>query len=337
MDRFVHSFVFYFLIVLTITTQNLTAFASVFHYSATPEEECNSIDFRNSFSLKIRNQHEVAWCFAHSAADYLQYTFKLPDQISAADIAINYSKSNWSKFSNFLVRVFKKSHRNEPNEDGLIKFAVQKILPQGYCLEKLLPSETWTFIDTNTKQRKEVEILDAVSDIFNLLNKVKKGEINNAQELPFFYSFEKIDQELFFKLLLTSKKKNVLEKIRNAACINERVPYPHNLKIKMEFKNKNIFENMNQEFENQNPVSIDFYSKILKNIDKQVNPFGSLHTVLLYGRNFDYKTNECRYLIKNSYGENCSTYDSKLKCEAGYIWIPEHTLFKSMTSQVIFH
>ena len=104
----------------------------------------------------------------------------------------------------------------------------------------------------------------------------------------------------------------------------------------MQFRSKRIFQKMNQSFDRQNPVSIDFYSKILKGIDAPVNVLGSLHTVLLYGRKYDETQNQCHYLIKNSYGEGCNGYDARLQCEKGYIWIPESTLFRSMTSQVIF-
>jgi hypothetical protein len=317
------------------STVNASQAKGLFNYVPTSASACSEVDFRKTFPLIIRNQKSVSWCFAHSTADLLQYLEQTPIQISAADIAINYSKSDWSRFLHFFKRMLNASDRARPAETGLAKFAAQMIIPQGYCPESVFPSEDWQRINADGTQVSE-EIIDATSTIFELQKSVQNGEIATANDLPYYYSFKHIDRDTFFELLLNTQKLKVLEAFRNAACNGERIAFTHHADIYMNLRSSSIFQNINASFDASMPMTIDFFATILKDIDAPTDVTKHFHTVLLYGRHYDSIRGECRYLLKDSYGPDCSRYDPKLQCELGYLWIPESTLFRTMTSTVIY-
>jgi hypothetical protein len=79
-------------------------------------------------------------------------------------------------------------------------------------------------------------------------------------------------------------------------------------------------------------MAIDFFSGIFDDYSHYKRKLDDLHTVHLYGRKFDPGTQECVYLMKNSYGEDCSRYDPRIQCERGYLWFPENRLYPTLTS-----
>lgn len=315
------------ILVLCIASFILSATAQ-----ATTESECAPVDYRNSFSLKHRNQKKVAWCFAHASADNLQLLEKTQTQISAADIAISFSSTNYSKILNFLM-----GNTSAP-EYGLAFKAIKMLEKQGYCPESVFPSEDWEKVANNSSQSQKIEVAIAAKEIFKLHKEIHRrqqmGEIVKVEDFPFYYRFKNVDQKTFAKLMVNSSKTRLLENLRQTVCANSRVSFKHALNPKMSFGGKKTLSNINQNLSNRLPASIDFNSKMLKNIDNAHIAL-SLHTVAVMGRKFDTVTNQCQYLIKDSYGEQCDKYDPRLKCENGYIWIPENILTKSTTSGVV--
>jgi hypothetical protein len=295
----------------------------------TSVEECGSVDLRYQVNLKMRNQRSLAWCFAHAAADNLQYTDRALEQVSAADIAIHYAKSSSSKFINLFQS---DSDDDSPRQFGLSKFASEMIVKEGgYCPERYLPSDEWSKINRDGESVM-VEIRQATREIQQLLGQVKKKEIISASELPFYYSFLDINKEQFFNLLLKSKSDDLYEDLRVLACQNHRVPFHSKLKFSMYLFN--LVSHMNKSLDKNKSFTIDVYNQIFRNIDADGSGLGNLHTVLVYGRRYNTSLNQCQYLVKNSYGENCGGYDPRLECDKGYFWFPETTLKKNMISAV---
>jgi len=307
-------------------------------YYSTSENECSTVDFRETFPLKMRNQHEVSWCFAHAASDYLQYAYHLNEQVSAADIAINYSQTSTSKLIHFFKGLLSKDARLLPAQTGFIKIAVNKIVPQGYCPESALPSDEWSRIKTSDGSESKVEISQSILDTFNLQKLIKKGELTTSSQLPWYFKFKNMNQDQFFDILKNSKRTQLMLNIRSAACANERKPFGTTLlDSDFQIRGKHIFKNMNASFDRQMPVTIDFFSDLFRHFDHPVNNLSNMHTVLVYGRKYDTNSGQCNYMIKDSYGVQCTNYDPKIKCEGGYVWLPENKLFHAMTSQLIIY
>lgn len=300
-------------------------------------EGCTSVDFRQEFPIKMRDQKSLAWCFAHASADNLQFAEGAPVQISAADIAINYGKSSSSKIINLFQRWTSKSSSSgdRPNEYGLAKFASQMIIKQGYCPESYFPSEDWQKVSANG-QIQSVEISRATQEIYALANDVKNRKINGPNQLPYFYQFKNINAEIFYNILAKNDKSQVLDHIRMAACDSVRVPFRKDIDVDMKLNFGGMLKAMNQSLSSGQTFSVDLYSQIFSNIDNNKNNLTNLHTVMVYGRKYDAARKQCLYMVKNSYSESCSGFDPRLNCDKGYLWFPGSVLQKNMTSAVFF-
>ncbi|NDG83911.1 MAG: hypothetical protein EBX52_02610 [Proteobacteria bacterium] len=315
------------------TTSTLYEATASAHPLSTSQSECTSVDLREDFPVKMRNQNGISWCYAHAAADLLQFTYRIPEQISAADIAINYAESDASKVITFFKRIFSSSSRAEPPQTGFIRKAIKKTLPEGYCPESFLPSDVWTRVDAKSGNRSKVAILDAILDSYQIQKKVRGGGIRNPDDLEHYYEFPHVNRDQFFDLARNSKKASFLYRLRGLACSGERKPYPGaSLDLDFQLSGRRVFKRINSSLSRRSPVGLDFFSGIFEDYDHYKRKLDDLHTVLLYGRNFDAGLNECVYLMKNSYGEDCSRYDPKIKCEKGYLWFPESRLYHSMVS-----
>lgn len=318
---------------LNILSILYTSYSYAGFFVPTSENDCTTVDLRQDFYLKMRNQQETSWCFAHAASDLLQFTYKIPEQISAADIAINYSETNVSKTLSFIKKLFG-NHNQTPAETGFIKLAIDDILPQGYCPESSLPSEKWLKIEGSGTQA-EIEITEAISETLALQEKIHRDHIQTSDKLPWYFKFENITKETFFDILSKTSRKKLFAKIRESACFNHRKPFSNSIiNTKFSVKNKNIIKSIHQKLTQRLPVTIDFFSDVLRNYENPKKRIDELHTVLIYGRKFDHKKEQCMLLVKDSYGEQCKKYDQSIECEGGNLWLSEEKIFNSMTSSL---
>ena len=330
---FLKTILSYFFILFTVVFNSFYSVANQFEPSS--PSYCSNIDLRQDFELKMRNQQETSWCFAHAASDLLQFQYRISEQISAADIAISYSETDISKAITNLKKIF--GNRNKtPAETGFIKIAIDNILNQGYCPESALPSEKWLKVDRNGNQT-EIEITQAISEIADIQEKIQRKDYKGPNELPWYFKFENINQETFFNTLLSTSKKNIFTRLKDIACFYTRKPFP-NLELNPVFKlkSKNNLQSIHQMLDNRTPVTIDFFGDVLRNYKNPKKRINELHTVLVYGRKFDSEKNKCMFLIKDSYGEQCNKYDKLIECEKGNLWLAEDKIFNSMTSSLIF-
>jgi hypothetical protein len=311
-------------------------FAPASHASHIPSTatECSEVDLRPVFPQDIRNQGEISWCYANAAADYLQFLHRIREPISAADIAIRYSGTDVSKLITFFQRIFSRESRSAPPETGLMALAIKKAIPEGWCPESYLPSFEWNRIDASSGSIKKQDIMKSILETYSLQKAVLSGKLRTASELPAYFEFPQIDRDTFFKILKQSRKSSLLSEIRSHACKGARRPYPGRAQAEFRIKGKQIFHRIHQALNRQEPISIDFFSDIFHRYDGYRRKISDLHTVLIYGRKFSHETGECMYLMRNSYGTDCSQYDPRISCEAGYLWFPERKLFSTLTSTV---
>jgi hypothetical protein len=296
-------------------------------YYLTQAEQCSTIDLRTEFLFKMRNQGDVSWCYANAASDYLQYHFKIAEPISAADIAIRYNLRPWPRLLRWLSG-------GKFAETGFIRSALWDAVDSGYCPEEVFPSEHWIKRDAKGVAQ-EVQLKEAIEDLFSLQEQIQDGFYLNASELPYTYEFKTVSKEVLYDLLANASAKSLLNELRLTACEKNRKPYPDSIgAIGMRLKGRNTFNRINGLLNIKMPVTVDFFYGFLNNVSSYKRNLSELHTTLLVGRRFQPQSGECQYLIKNSYGPDCSEYDPSHTCEGGYIWVNENALYRAMTSYV---
>lgn len=308
----------------------LTLASDAFAYYSTPESLCTPIDLRTEFPMKIRDQGAINWCYAHATADYLQFYNRLPVQISAADVAIYYNRRFWPRFLQFL-------NGDLVAQTGLIRDSLRDLSKTGYCPEEYLPSDRWIkkHQDGALTHTEAVDLKVATQEIAELSEMVSLGIYTQLSDLPFVYVFKDVSAEQFFEILSRHPLRNLFNELRAQACDAHRTPFPNLIpKSRMHFRGKNTFVRINHVLDQHLPVSVDFFYQVLENQDEFKRKFGEIHTTLLTGRRFNAESGECQYLIKNSYGTDCSSYDPRHQCEGGNIWVNESVLYRAMTSYV---
>jgi len=272
----------------------------------------------------VRNQGKISWCYAFTAADMLQYTFGISDKISAADIATHYNTSTVGKVMDLFLNY------GQPHETGFNKVALIQGMKDGYCSESSFPSEEW--IKVSGGKEEKILMPKAIEEIKELYQMRKGLNLNN---LPFYFKFNHIDKKTFLSILKSKNKiKHFFTELRNKACENDRFEFDKRLKVKMVFRNKNIFKRIHSQLELGRIVGIDYDSRVLLNTQNQSIKISELHTSSIIGRRWNAEKNSCEFLLRNSWGEGCQRYDESIECQEGNVWLGESSLFRNMTSIV---
>ena len=89
-----------------------------------------------------------------------------------------------------------------------------------------------------------------------------------------------------------------------------------------------LFEDINKHLENKNILKSGYGACLL--YIRNHNGSGCGHASTVVGRRFNKKSSECEYLIRNSWGRGCSSYDSSLDCDQGNVWVPKSVLVKGL-------
>src|SRR5690606_20228304 len=156
--------------------------------------------------------------------------FKLPEKISAADVAINY---NSSEIGQLLRRLYLRVNRNQgelesfmmAHQTGFSQVALEKSMQEGYCPERMFPSESWQKMTrVNGKwEGTQSDLKSAMLEIYQLIKKAKTLTIHN---LPFFYSFKNIETpESFLELIQNETIETFYFALRSKVCQFDRIKF----------------------------------------------------------------------------------------------------------------
>lgn len=311
----------------------------VFAYTPTSQQDCTQLELRNETLAEVRNQHDVSWCYAFTGADMLAHTFNVPEKMSAADIAIGYNETRIGRFVRWLdLNLLKRKEpqiRQMPHQNGFNKVSLINAMRDGWCPERIFPSESWTKMSRTQDgwEQAQVPLAQAMIEI-SALHEVKKSL--SAQNIPYYYSFKNIDAPSFVQLLQNKSMSGFYSSLRRAVCRDDRYAFDYKWKVKMVIKNPRIFSRVSEQLETGRIVGLDYDSRILNNSSNRGIKISELHTSSVVGRRWSASNNSCEYLIRNSAGNDCgnSGYDPSYDCDAGNLWLGESEIYKNMTSIV---
>ena len=310
-------------------------------YKATSEKSCLPLDLRTPLLKDIRNQKAISWCYAFTGADMLEYTFDLSEKISAADIAINYNDSDLGSFIRWITSTFGGARPTPgnptfmmPHQNGFNKVAMERGMRDGFCPERVFPSESWTKMvrDGNGFREQKSDLRPAMLEIFELIQKQK---ILTVENLPFYYHFKNIESPAEFLALIKVKNADSFySKLRQEVCKHDRIPFPKKFPVVMDFKNSATFVSMNKSLDQGRLVGMDYDDRITSNRNNRGVMMNELHTSAIVARRWNAEKKECAYLIHDTRGKGCSRYDQSYECLGGQIWVEESLLYPNMVSTV---
>lgn len=324
-----------------LLTLIFTQFAFAGSYQQTSKDHCPAIDLRDQHLKEIRNQKKVSWCYAFTAADMLTYTFDLPEKASAADVAINYNDSSLGQFTRWLIRTFgRNATQGEqenfmmPHQTGFNKVALDRAMRDGYCPERVFPSEAWTKMSREGSNwlESKADLRTSMLEIFTL---IKEQQNLNAANLPFYFHFKNVESpEAFLNLIKASNSSNFYSNLRKVVCQNDRIKFADRLETVMYLKDALTFSVMNKQLNHSRIIGIDYDSRLLEDSQNSSVSLSRLHTSSIVARRWNETQHECQYLVRDSYAKQCRKYDVCYECEGGQVWIDESKIYSNLLSFV---
>ncbi|WP_413560460.1 C1 family peptidase [Bdellovibrio sp. HCB209] len=292
--------------------------------SAYERKACTPVDIRKDMP-PVRNQDSTGWCYAFNAADLASY--KLKKNISAADIALE-NQDNW-------IDALDRSYNKKSPVDltgGFTNAALKKSLKTGFCLESDLPSED----NSSGDFAQTLRSIDSQGRAKIASGSLSCGELYETSK-TLFPSATLTDLR---SVLEISSKANFTNNLREKTCKNRiKADFTvENFYIKndaggntpgstQERKAANIID---EQISAKNPVSLyidanAFYDRRAPATNQ--DNIGA-HAVTVVGRRFNEKSGQCEYLLRNSWGTGCSSYDKSYQCENGNFWMKKTDMLR---------
>lgn len=310
----------------------------VWAYSPTAQNDCSALDLRSTQLNNVRDQKDVSWCYAFTGADMLADTFDTPERISAADVAIGYNQTKFGLITRWLnLNIIGRSKPNIAvlaHQTGFNKFSLEKAMHEGWCPERVFPSEAWTKMTRTQDGWRESQVnLDKAMIEIGALHEARQNI--SAENLPYYYKFKNVDPEKFVEMLQTKNIANFYSALRENVCRDERQPFNTKWEVKMVVKNPFLFKRVSEQLEMGRLVGLDYDSRLLQDSSYRGLKSVRLHTSSVVGRRWNGQKNSCEFLIRDSHGEKCgSKYDPSYECDAGNVWIPESLIYPGTVSIV---
>ncbi|MBL6988432.1 MAG: hypothetical protein ISR65_01565 [Bacteriovoracaceae bacterium] len=243
-------------------------------------------------------------------------------------------------------------------EGGWEHKAIKAAMARGFCLEKDLPSYDFKFA------QKANEYISVLNEIEKLVGDFKLWAKKNAILDKGLSQFR--FKDLLAPLSHEARSKYVRKFLEEEVCSDQNLEYIGQLfpglkvsdlaeilvnsleirditnkmikkscknRIQKQFKihNEAVFgekaiDKIDQILSNGDITGIGYYPYVLG--EQGYGSTRSGHSSSIVARKFNDDTGVCEYLIRNSWGPDCTYYDPELKCEEGQIWVPEERLEK---------
>ncbi|MBL7545303.1 MAG: hypothetical protein JNL11_15905 [Bdellovibrionaceae bacterium] len=152
----------------------------------------------------------------------------------------------------------------------------------------------------------------------------------NCCKSAFNSLFPNLEEQKILDISRAVSRDALLKALSDEAC-KPRIKMDN---IEVGFKGKSflgdtteVFNEIDTQLNRRNILGMAYNAKLLYN--KEAKDFGG-HMSVVVGRRYNRQNGECEYLIRNSWGRGCSSYDAHYTCEAGNIWMPKSVLAKGI-------
>ena len=287
-------------------------------------ESCAPKDLSSRLGM-VRNQTDIGWCYAFSAADLVTFkigpsTSNFSRKISAADLAFQNNRENYRE------RAETYGVNNADQEGGWMAAALKSALKHGgYCPEKDAPSEDFAY-GLLKETVAEVEGFKVESQYNELPDERFCLAYDRTSEL-----FPNLTVKDFRDILMMIGDRNLefFEKLDDKNCRDKRNAYGITASSvhELNFKNsdgKGFVDAIDKQLDKNNvsAIGIQFSMLSAKNAS-------GLHAVTVVGRRYNEEKKSCEYLLRNSWGLGCSKslkQDLCAKDHSGHLWVSRDSL-----------
>lgn len=310
---------------------------------------CSNVDLRNEDLGDARDQGRIGWCFAYATADLI--TYELGEKVSARSVAQNYHHKRNADTAELFIA------------GGTIKKAADASMEFGLCTEKMMPSDNTSTVTANDKTHDfkevfiELERLQEVQDDLEFDDSVKKHTRKwafNVYNSLFGTSKEdyKVSpvcdtyyllKEVFPNIQLSTVKK-IIEKdnfdeytdILFADLCPKEGRIQKKIPIEEKWIDKDSVDDQLDTLETLNDildgkkgdpriVGVAYAGAMMHT--KNNTYMSATHAGTIVGRKTDPNTGECKYLVRNTWG---NTYKRDFDDENGNVWVSRDELLENL-------
>jgi C1A family cysteine protease len=297
---------------------------------ATPRVECASFDYRNRLP-PIRDQGSMSWCFGFCAADLL--SFKTGKNVSPIDAAISgheqWGRNIFRKTADLMMRT---PGPGDMETGGRCSIALEGIMRAGgYCLDQNLPTHDVIYAERASDFRDQIERLQAV----RAAEVVGAGPCSGDCEVTSTAMAASIAPRASRAELAAAVENptDAVINLRNQAC-KKRTPFQARVRTAGTRFDKTMgYQQIATQLQRGNIVGIAYDDDVLNSRYAK----GSVgHESTIVGQRWNATTKRCEFLLRNSWGKDCSVYRNGFSCESdGHLWIPVYDLL-SVSEEITY-
>lgn len=304
--------------------------AQVRTYEGSTPDKCTERMVDTTHFPDNRDQMNLQWCHSYALADLL--SFYSQKKISAYAIAAR-SYQYW-KTQDDKNLANDNTNLTEWNSSPYHNFSALAYTNNKLCLESNFKPE-----DNNWSQLSE--LLAKTEESPNTFCSKSRIELATGIDETTFKAIDKLGKRSFILATINLKCKEQQELPSGALTLNTTDGFSHCAHSKKQalscsdtiYKN-NVdlpIDKLDDKLSNSEPALVYYAAKFLKE-NERLSYRNYNHFSAVIGRRFNKELNECEYLIRNSWGTDCSYYQKKYadKCTDGNIWIPRIDLLKNM-------
>ncbi len=310
------------------------------------------VDLRiNGWLGEPRQQESSSWCASIVASDLFTYELRRKKKLMAGRVSHVKMASTYHK-DGFIVPTNLEGLFDKRQAGGWSKWVIDAAQTQDGKRYEVWLEETMTPLNLPKKSQAQ-------------LGRILPGDCESGTAVQ---SLNNLDEAL---TLIKSKETSELSKIAEQAVAPPVILHGSKLKFfafgaKERALDKVIgggrfmqsaFERIDEQLDKDNISAVSFHDSILKDLkltkerryarsDEEKNKVkerekvlkSGFHEAVIVGRQWNGALGECEYLVRNSWGSNCTGYDAiyKEKCDAGSVWVPKSLLGREIQSVVHF-
>lgn len=313
----------------------------------------NSIDRRADLP-PVRNQGSIGWCYAYAAADLVSY--ELDQNISARDIAQQNNLSanrREAEDARDVIDHLPSPSRRESGDTVEALFAAAN--SRGFCPEEVMPSgipeeegaadaiETVNALDPNSSNESDLEsdpnglgaAMESFQDFDKSLSEATTEENRYLAAQRFCEENRAIIQNYFPQGFeggvveaLVQSSGDSFQYLSESQCSDEqRVHIDGEIEmVTFDTPEGGSIGDIDRVLENGGIVAVHYYTDVFGTPSDMQDL--ETHASTVVGRQWDEEAGRCQYILRNSYGANCTQYPehANIDCEGGNLFIYEDQL-----------
>lgn len=281
-------------------------------------QSCGSVDLRTTPGGRamgpVRNQGDLPWCISFVYADLASYRSR--QRFSAVAMGINTNTAMESGFVQSAKNLWNGRAPVTQYHPTNFRNAFEANRRALQCLEEDLPSND----NGNFQVMARIRELAEIKKQYDETHACTQTQLRTMQTF-----FPKAKPKVILDILHHSYKADFHTALYRANCAERNLRMPA-----VSMGSSNRFETIDEQLSAGNPVAINYGSGVLKKLDTS-SKFGHASTVVARRM----RAGKCEYLVRNSWGRSCRSYDKRLPCEEGNIWVPGDKL-KEVTGVVVY-